>query len=117
MAVINKLVDRISEYIRLKGDKLKLDIIAQVSRLLAHFVAFLTIALVGLFLLIFLSFALSAYLNYVLDSPHLGYLIVAGVYLIGLIGILLLLRTNKLQIWLETLFINLSESLEDENAE
>tara|TARA_Y100000588_G_C13623846_1_gene656589 strand:+ start:122 stop:484 length:363 start_codon:yes stop_codon:yes gene_type:complete len=117
MAVINKLVDKISEYIRLKGEKIKLDIIAQVSRLLAHFVAFLTIALVGLFLLIFLSLALAAYLNYALDSPHYGYLIVGGIYLIGLVGILLLLRTNKLQNWLETLFVNLSESLEEENVD
>lgn len=117
MAVINKLVDKISDYIRLKGEKLKLEIIAQVSRLLAHFVALMTIALVGLFILIFLSFALSAYLNEVLGSAHLGYLIVAGIYLIGLIGIVLLLRTNRLQNWLETLFVNLSESLEEEHVD
>ncbi|WP_421872786.1 phage holin family protein [Marinoscillum sp.] len=117
MAVFNKLVDKISEYIRLKGEKIKLDIIAQVSRLLAHFVAFLTIGLIGLFLLIFLSLALSAYLNSVLESPHFGYLIVGGVYFIVLIIIILLLRSNRLQSWLETLFVNLSETIEQENVE
>tara|TARA_B100001245_G_C22853329_1_gene410212 strand:- start:808 stop:1173 length:366 start_codon:yes stop_codon:yes gene_type:complete len=115
MAVINKLVDKISDFIRLKGEKIKLDIIAQVSRLLAHFVAFMTMAVVGFFLLIFLSIALAAYLNYVLESPHFGYLIVGGIYLIGLIIIILLLRSNKLQNWLETLFLNLSESIQDES--
>ena len=117
MSVINKLVDKLSEYIRLKGEKIKLDIIGQVSKLLAHFVAFLTMGLVFLFLLVFLSFALSAFLNAILESPHYGYLIVGGIYLFILIIIITLLRTNKLQGWLETFFVNLSESIEQENVE
>lgn len=117
MAIINKLVDKLTDFIRVKGEKIKLDIIAQVSRLLAHFVAFLTLAVIGLFLITFLSFALSAYLNYLLDSPHYGYLIVSGFYLIVFIVILLLLRSNKIQTWLETLFVNLSESISDDYEE
>ncbi len=117
MSVINKLVDKLSEYIRLKGEKLKLEIIAQVAKLLAHFVAFLTIAIIGLFLLVFLSMALSAYLNMILDSPHLGYLIVAGFYLVMLLIIFFLLRSNKIQKWLEALFVNLSETIAEQNEE
>lgn len=112
MSVVNKLIDKVSEFIRLKGEKLKLEIIAQISRLMAHLFAFLMIMLIGLFLLIFLSMALGAYLNYALDSPHLGYLIVAGIYLIFLIAVVILLRSNKMQIWLESLFISLSENSE-----
>jgi len=117
MSVFNKLIEKVSEYIRLRGEKLKLDIIAQVSRLLAHLVAFMTIALIALFLVIFLSLALGAYLNAVLESPHLGYLIVAGIYLIILILIVLLLRSNKIQNWLEALFISLSETPDMETME
>ena len=117
MALINNLLDKLSEYIRLKGEKLKLDIIAQVSWLLAHFVAYLTMGLVLLFLFIFLSLALSAYLNSILSSPHYGYLIVSGVYLIMLFGLIILLRSNKLQVWLEAFFVSLSENLEDDNNE
>ncbi|REE05853.1 phage holin family protein [Marinoscillum furvescens] len=114
MSIINNLVDKLSEYIRIKGEKLKLDIIAQVSRLLAHFVAFMTLAIIGLFLLVFLSLALSSYLNYLLDSPHYGYLIVSGFYLVVFVVILLLLRSNRIQQWLEVLFVNLSENISDD---
>ncbi|MEQ8472094.1 MAG: phage holin family protein [Marinoscillum sp.] len=114
MALINKLVDRLSDYIKLKGERLKLDIIAQVSRLLAHFVGFMTIAVIGVFLLIFLSMALSAYLNNLLDSSHYGYLIVSGIYLIILIVIIILLRSNRMQRWLETLFVRLSQNIQEE---
>ena len=117
MSIINKLVDKLSEYIRLKGEKLKLDIIAQVSRLLAHFVALLTMAVIGLFLLVFLSLALGNYLNYLMESPHYGYLIVAGGYLILLIIIFLLLRTNKIQRWLEATFVKFSENISDQSDE
>ncbi len=112
MLVWNNLIDKISEYIRLKGEKLKLEIITQISRLLAHLVAFLFIAVIGVFFLIFASLSLGAYLNWVLDSTFLGYLIVGGLYFIILIGIFFLLRSNKIQNWLETLFISLSENEE-----
>lgn len=113
MSVINNLLDKISEYIRLRGEKLKLDIITQVSRLLAHFVAFIFIAIIGLFFLVFLSVATSAYLNEALESTFLGYLIVAGFYLILLIAVWFLLRSNRIQNWLETIFITFSENLEE----
>lgn len=112
MALINKLIDKISEYLRLKGEKLKLDIIAQVSRIMAHILAFLFLGMIAFFLFIFLSLALGAYLNELLSSTYYGYLIVAGAYLILLITIFLLLRTNRIQNWMESMFINISENTE-----
>lgn len=117
MALINKLVDKISDFIKVKGEKIKLDIIAQVSKLLAHFVAFMTIAVIGVFLLIFLSLALSVYLNYILESPHYGYLIVSGIYLLMLIILVILVRSNRIQHWMEALFINLSHNLSEEDQD
>lgn len=117
MPVIHKLFDKISDYIRLKGEKLKLDIIAHVSRLLARFVTFLLIGLVSFFMVTFLSIALGAYLNAVLDSSHLGYLIIAGFYLLCLIGFLIFLRLNEVQKWLETLFIKFSEDFNTRSEE
>lgn len=117
MAIINKLLDKLTDYIKVRGEKLKLDIIAQTSRLLAHLVSFLAIAVILFFIVIFLSLALSAYLNDALRSPHLGYLIVAGIYLIFFLGIIILLRSNKMQAWLETFFLNLSENISDNNEQ
>ncbi len=116
MSLINKLLDKLTEYIRLKGEKIKLDIIAQMSKLLAHVLAFMFLGIIAFFLFVFLSLAAGAYLNELLQSEYYGYLIVAGVYLILLIAIFLLLRTNKIQNWLESVFINISENI-DTNGE
>lgn len=115
MSIINNLLDKVSNYIRLKGEKIKLEVIAQVSRLLAHFVAFMFIVIIGLFMMVFLSAAAGAYLNSLLESTFWGYLIVAGFYLLLMIVILLLLRTNRLQNWLEASFIQFSESLSEKD--
>ncbi len=112
MSLINKLLEKITEYLRLKGEKLKLDIIAQISRIMAHVLAFLFLGIIAFFLFIFLSLALGAYLNQVLESTYYGYLIVAGAYLVLLITIFLLLRTNRIQNWLESTFIRISENLD-----
>lgn len=109
MALANKLVDKISEFIRLKGEKIKLDIIAKVSKLLSLFVAFLIIFIFGVFLLMFLSFALSEYLNTVLESNHYGYLVTSGIYLAMLIIVVIIFRTHKIQKWLESLFVSFGE--------
>jgi len=112
MSLINKLLDKLTEYIRLKGEKLKLDIIAQVSRILAHVLAYLFLGIIAFFLFIFLSLAAGAFLNAILNSAYYGYLIVAGVYFIVLITIFLLLRTNRIQNWLESVFIQISENID-----
>ncbi|MFY0607369.1 MAG: phage holin family protein [Cyclobacteriaceae bacterium] len=114
MSIINNLLDKVSEYIRVRGEKLKLDIITQVSKILAQFIVLSSIALIFLFLIVFLSLALGAYLNSVLDSPHYGYLIVSGIYLIALFGLFVLLRSNKMQNWLEELFINMTDAAEED---
>ena len=114
MSIINNLLDKVSEYIRIRGEKLKLDIITQVSKILAQFIVLGSIALIFLFLIVFLSLALGAYLNALLESPHYGYLIVSGIYLLMLLGLFLLLRSNKMQNWLEELFINMTDAIEED---
>lgn len=110
MSLINNLLDKLSAYIQLKGEKIKLDIIAQVSKLLAHFVAFLLVGLIGFFFFIFGSIALGAFLNELLESVYYGYLILAAFYLVLMLVIFLLIRTKKIQKWMEAFFINLSEN-------
>jgi high-affinity Fe2+/Pb2+ permease len=114
MSIINNLLEKLSSYIKVKGEKIKLDIIAQVSKLLAHFVAFLLVGLVGFFFFVFGSIALGAYLNEVLDSVYFGYLILTGFYLILLLIVILLLKTKKIQKMLEAFFVNLSENMNED---
>lgn len=123
MSIFNKLTEKLTEYLRLKGEKLKLEIISQVARLLAYFAIIMLIGLISLFLFVFLSLAASAYINLLLDSSYLGHLILAGFYLLCLFVLMLFLKSNKLQIWLEALFIrfgeggNESENLNDDTDE
>lgn len=114
MSIINNLLDKLSAYIQVRGEKIKLDIIAQVSKLLAHFVGFLLVGLVGFFFFVFGSIALGAFLNELLESVYYGYLILTGFYLLLLIIVLLLLRSRKIQKWLEAFFVNLSENIESD---
>lgn len=110
MPMVNKLIDKLSAYIKLKGEELKLEIIAHISRLLAHLIAFLLIGVVGVFFITFASLTLGAYLNEVLESSYSGFLIIAGFYLLMLIIVFLLLKTNRFQYWLEAIFIKISQN-------
>ena len=114
MSLVNNLLEKISEYLRVRGEKLKLDLITQFSKILAQLIALICFGIIFIFLFIFLSLALSAYLNVLLESPHLGYLILAGIYLLLLGGLFILLKSNKIQNWLEALFIGLTD-VEEEN--
>jgi hypothetical protein len=114
MSIVNNLIDKISEFIRLKGESLKLDIITQASKLLAQFIVISLVSIIFLFLLVFLSLALSAYFNMLLESVYLGYLIVAGIYVLLLFGVIILLRSNVLQTWLEQMFMAITEKEQED---
>ncbi|MFT6852521.1 MAG: Na+/proline symporter [Cyclobacteriaceae bacterium] len=107
MFPINKLVDKLTEYLKVKGDQLKLDVLSQVARILAYTITFILIGLIASFLVLFISLTLALYLNHLLESVYLGYVIISGVILILLIILILLLKTQKIQLWLESMIIKI----------
>ena len=111
--MLSTLINRISEYIKVKGQQIKLEVISHVSKLLSHVLVFSFLALLGLFLILFLSFGLSAYLNEALGSAYLGYFVTGGIYLLVLIIIALLAKAGKIQLWIEKLILKASEEIED----
>lgn len=104
---INKLVDKLTEYIKLKGEQLKLEILSHVARILAYVITFIIIGLVASFLGLFGALSLAVILNYLLDSVYLGYVIVSGLLLIVLIILIFLLKSEKIQRWLESMIIKI----------
>jgi hypothetical protein len=76
-------------YINVRIDEAKLSIADKASALIANFVAALFIILAASLCVIFLGIALSFYLNSILESSWLGFLIVAGVYFIKIFLIVL----------------------------
>ncbi|MEQ8365029.1 MAG: phage holin family protein [Cyclobacteriaceae bacterium] len=110
MSLINNVIDRITDYLKVKGEKLKLDIIASVSRIMAYVISFILILLIGFFFLVFASITTGALINEALESAYLGYLIISGFYLIVLVVVLMLLKTRKIQNLIEKTLVHLNDA-------
>jgi type VI protein secretion system component VasK len=107
---INQLIDKLTELIKLKGEQLKLEAMSYLARFLAVTIVISVISLIAFFLIFFLALTLAVYLNGVLESQFLGYLIVSGIILIKLIISIFLLKSGKMQKWIETMIIKSGES-------
>ena len=105
--LISALLDKLTDYLKIRGDQLKVDVLARLAKVLAYAIVFVLIGFLGIFFLIFAGFTFSIYLNEVLESTYLGYLIVTGIIFLKLVIIFLLLKTGKVQKWLEKLLINI----------
>ena len=105
-----KVIDNIVEFIEVKTEQIKLRIIARVARILSGVFALSIIAVLAFFFLFFLSFAFAEMINESLNSPYLGYLMIAGAYLLIIIILFLLLKSRKLQKWIEALIVKLEEA-------
>jgi len=106
---VNALIDKLIDFLKLKGDQIKLEIMSRVSKVLANTIVFIIIAFVGLMLIFFMAVTLSMVLNHALKSDYLGYLIVSGLMSLFLIVLILLLRTGKIQKWIENIILSMAE--------
>lgn len=114
MSLISSVLDSLTEYIQVKGEKIKLQVMAKVATFLGTFVAFLLLLILAMFFVGLVSVAAGAYLNEVLRSNYLGYLIVSGVFLIKIIIMILLIRAKKIQKWLEVAFIKYTDNTDSD---
>ena len=112
--MIAGLIERIKEYIKLKIEQIKLEMVGHVARLMSHLIVVFLLIVLGLFMILFLSFALGALLNEVLESNYLGYLIIAGLYLLAVLILAFLSKSGKAQEWIESAIINASNKLQEE---
>lgn len=99
---INKIKETLSNYVKVKFDLLKLDLTEHLANILAQMIAYFVIILIASIVVIFLSIALAQYLNLLLQSNSIGFLIVAGLYTILLLIIFYLLKSGKLKAFFET---------------
>lgn len=115
--MLSGVINRLTEYVKLKAEQVKLEVMARMASVLSQVLVFSLMAFLGLFLIFFLSFALGSYLNELMSSQYLGHLIVAGAYFIVLLIIGLLAKTGKIQNWLETIILKAGETEEDDEDE
>jgi hypothetical protein len=113
---VGDIIEKITEYIQIKTELIKLKLVGYISRVLANVLAFVFIAIIAFFFIFFLSFSLGSYLNTYFESEYLGHLVVTGFYLLLIIIIFLLAKTGKIQSWLENLILKIAEQ-EDEQED
>lgn len=111
------LIGRITEYVKLKIQQIKLELVGHIARLMSQLIVMMLLVLLGLFMILFLSFAAGAFLNEILESSFLGYLIVAGGYFIALLTVGLLAKSGRIQGWLEEAILRASDQIETEENE
>jgi len=92
---LNRLTETVSAYIETRIELLKLDFQEQFVRFMAKALTWGIMLLCGLTILFFLSFGLAALLNELLESKYLGFMLVAGLYL--LIAVVVYLSRNLIE--------------------
>lgn len=98
--VLAKYVDVVNHpgvYIKAEIDKITGNIEEKVQEILPKVILLVLMGLLGLFLLVFASLTLALFLNDVLDSPFYGFLIVTGLYLLGVLFLVLIRSNDSLQ--------------------
>ena len=111
------LIGRITEYVKLKIQQIKLELVGHIARLMSQLLVVLFLVVLALFMILFLSFAASAFLNELLESNYLGYLIVAGLYFIAFLIIGMLAKSGRIQGWIEEAILRASDQIETEENE
>lgn len=110
---LSKIKETFSEYIRVKFELFKLDLTEHVANILAQMIAYVVILLISGLLITFLSIALANFLNSFFEGDSIGYLIVAGMYLLLLLLVFYLLKSGKLKSFFESKLI---ENITDETS-
>lgn len=86
---LDTLIENITGYLEAKVALVKMEVREEVAGVLSRGLVMMMVAMVGFLFVLFAGLALSLYLNTVLESQFLGYLIVAGGF--GLILAILLI--------------------------
>lgn len=116
---LDKVIDRLTKFIELKLEIYELKVKEQLVGIISSFATLALILSFGLFMFFFASLALGFYLNSVLDSSFLGFVIISLIYLSICIVLVIFkdkIITNNLfqAIFSDTLTINNDEQDSDQ---
>ncbi len=115
--VINELRQLITEYFDARLKLIKLETFEKIAKVTAVLFSSLVVALLGFFLLFFLSMSLGFYLGKVFDSLTLGFLAVTGLYLLLFVVVLLMKKDLMEKFLIERIIGELTKNEgDDEHA-
>lgn len=110
------LTDSVTDYIQTYYKLTVLNAADKATSIAAATLASLTIALLGIFVLLFGGIALGIWLGNLLDNPALGYLLVAGIFLL-LIIVVIAFRKKLVFPIIRNKLINLLYEPNDQNIQ
>ena len=105
----NAIVDVAQQLFQSKVESWKMDLYKKLSDVLASIILIIIISFIILMMLLFLGFGLSFYLNIILGSAYLGFLIVGGVFMIAAWIMSLTIRSGYFQHKLYTIIMRILE--------
>ena len=91
------VLDAVQSVFQSKVESWKMDFYRKLSDILASVILLIIVSFVFLIMLLFLGFGLSFYLNNLLESNYLGFLIVGGLFLITAWIMSMSIRSGSLQ--------------------
>ena len=91
---VKNIINALIGFIETKVELYKIQFKEEIAKALSILVLVIIFSMVGMLFILFLSHFLSGLLNDVLHSKYLGYLIVAGIYLV--MGIIVYLIRKKI---------------------
>lgn len=109
---IDRMIDHLVGFVETRLEILKLDFKEESVKVIAKLLTMAVIGLLGTLFFIFFSLMIAIMLNQALDSPYLGFAILAAFFLILLIGVLIVKQTN----WYHNKITTITDQLvEDSN--
>jgi uncharacterized membrane protein len=99
---VDRVIDSALDYLKVKTDIIKLDILERLSGLAALFISFLVVFIVFMFFIAFLSLTIGNVLNDALNSSFWGYAIISFLYFVFLLVIIYVLRSGMLKSIIES---------------
>lgn len=88
------LKDNVQEFVDTKIDIIKLKAISKGAPMISNIIVGVAMAFLGIFIIMFLSFSAAYAISSATEKPFLGFLIVAGFYI--LLAVLVVVLKNKL---------------------
>ncbi len=110
---IDAIIENLTALIEARLELAKLEIKEEVAKLGAKIIAGIVFAFLLVMIVIFLSISLATWLNYMLASMFLGYVIITGFYVL----VLAILIAFKVRIWLQLKIESILIDAEETNQE
>lgn len=95
MSLVTKLIDKITELVKLKLEQLQIEVKGQIGLLLSRLIIIFAIGLLFTFFLFFIGLTLAFIINHSTGSYYLGFLVVAVIALVLCIALFLVARSES----------------------